>query len=58
MKVELHINGKLNIILIPEDKIDHDVLSEMLASAEKGRVVSLISSEKDGAVCGIVGIEK
>ena len=55
MKVELHINGKLNIILIPEDKIDHDVLSEMLASAEKGRAITLTSSGEGG---GIVGVEK
>jgi hypothetical protein len=58
MKVELHINGKLNIILIPEDSYDHNLLEGMIEASEKGKAVSLIREDKDGSFRGIVGVEK
>jgi hypothetical protein len=57
MKVELHINGKLNIILVPEDDYDEIILKGMLEAAEKGKALSLIKGEGEG-LKGIVGVEK
>lgn len=43
MKVELHINGRLNIELMPETEIEKLVLHEMLTHAGKGKAVRMES---------------
>jgi hypothetical protein len=41
MRVELHVNGAVQVILIPETPIDNMVLFQMQDSAKKGRAVKL-----------------
>lgn len=59
MKVELHINGRLNIELTPETDIERTVLAVMLSSAEKGKSVKLEQEEGAGELeTVIVSVEK
>lgn len=61
MKVELHINGRLNIELTPETALEKAVLAEMLAHSEKGKVASIAAKVEpftDGTVTAVVSIEK
>ena len=64
MKVEIHLNGRLNIELTPETPLERAVVEEMLAHAEKGKAVRMESrtiavdpSVKPG-VCAVVSVEK
>lgn len=41
MKVELHINGSLNILLTPETDIEKAILGEMAKGTSKGKVVKM-----------------
>lgn len=41
MIVELHINGKLAVELIPQSDIEHLVMEQMLSGASKGKAVTL-----------------
>lgn len=41
MKVELHINGAHQVILVPETPVERAVLSQMQEAAGKGRAVRL-----------------
>jgi hypothetical protein len=50
MTVELHINGKLSLELVPETEIERLVLREMHAGAAKGKAVSLRGAEEAYAI--------
>jgi hypothetical protein len=56
MKVELHINGGLNVLLMPETEIERVVLSAMLTNADKGQAVKL-KGRGDGETV-VVEVEK
>lgn len=56
MKIELHVNGKLNVRLFPETTIEQTVLREMAGAAEKGRAVSLHTADDNETV--IVSVEQ
>ena len=44
MKVELHINGRLNVELVPETPIEKMVLSEMHEAAARWQSVKIEGS--------------
>lgn len=54
MKIELHINGHMQVEMTPETAIEAVVLRAMLAGAEKGQVVTLAGT--DDAI--VVSVEK
>jgi len=58
MRVELHINGRLNIELTPETDIERAILAEMLASAGKGKAVKLEEAVGTTVGTAVVGVEK
>lgn len=43
MKIELHINGRVNVDLTPETEIEKVVVSEMQEAASKGKAVKIES---------------
>jgi hypothetical protein len=55
MKVELHINGTVNVILIPETAIEATVVRDMVDGADKGKAVRITSGDIEGM---IVSVEK
>ena len=57
MKVELHINGSHQVILIPETKVEKAVLEQMGEAAEKGRAVRLTGSTVPDALAFVVSVE-
>jgi hypothetical protein len=60
MKVELHINGRLNIELTPETSIERTVLGEILEHAVKGKAVRITSGHSGEAAEGqtvVVSVE-
>ena len=48
MKVELHVNGSHQVILIPETPVEKAVLWQMQDAAQKGRAVK-IEAELEGS---------
>lgn len=54
MKVEIHLNGCMNIELKPEDEIQSLVLARMAEGAKSGKKVTL--EAKDDRV--VVSVEK
>ena len=60
MKVELHINGRLNIELTPETTIEKTVLAEIIEHATKGKAVRIDASTRDnsGTTSMTVSVEK
>jgi hypothetical protein len=60
MKVELHINGSHQVVLIPETRIEKAMLEEMAEAAGKGRAVRLDCKPTitgGGIVCCVVSVE-
>ena len=63
MKVELHLNGRISIILIPESTIERTIIAEMISHAGKGKAVMLMAdagtNEADGVSgAAVVSVEK
>jgi hypothetical protein len=54
MKVELHINGTLNLILKPETNLESTLVREMIDGAAKGKAVRIAESPE----AMIVSVEK
>ena len=54
MKVELHINGSLQVQLIPETPTETLVLNEMRERAGKGKAAKLGGDEQ----CTVVSVEQ
>ena len=57
MKVELHINGRYVVQLIPETEIERMVLSTMLAGARNGKTLEAVETS-DPKNSLLVSIEK
>ena len=63
MKVELHVNGSLQVWLKPETELERAILAEMHESATKGRAIKLDATAAPGETVGgsatfVVGVEK
>lgn len=58
MKIELQINGRLNIELTPETEIERAVLKEMLAGATKGKPVRIEPDGDESTGALVVSMEK
>lgn len=57
MTVKIHINGKIELELTPENGIEQAVLREMGDSAEKGQSVTFVRSDALDGHC-IVSVGK
>lgn len=63
MKVELHVNGSLQVWLKPETELERAILSEMHESATKGRAIKFDTTVAPGDPVGgsatfVMGVEK
>ncbi len=55
MKVEITVNGRFELVLLPEDGIDETVLKEMTMRAERGQPVTLRPVSIPDGVLTVVG---
>jgi hypothetical protein len=53
MKIELHINGRYEIVLSPETEIERVILSEISERADKGQSVSFTVHENNRCRIGV-----